>query len=91
MKNRRALCAVVALTAFIAAGDLLLAVEWSDEPATQNTAVRASELTNWLLEHQRLISTAKLVVSTLHAALVASRDKLAALASDWPTPRSVAG
>ncbi|NKQ10841.1 hypothetical protein [Pseudomonas sp. SST3] len=65
MRNRWALCAVVALTAFIAAGDLLLTVELSGEAATQNTAVRASAFTNWLLEHQRLINTAKLIVSTL--------------------------
>lgn len=65
MRNRWALCAVVALTALIAAGNLLLAVELSGEAGTQNTSVRASALINWLLGHQRLISTAKLVVSTL--------------------------
>ena len=65
MNYRWALCAVVALTALIAFGDLTLALLLRDAPAIQYEAARAPALCNWLFEQQGPISSAKLIASTL--------------------------
>jgi len=65
MKYRWALCAVVALTALIAFGDLALALRLRDAPAIQYQASSAPALCNWLFEQQGPISSAKLIASTL--------------------------